>query len=66
MTSKDNPRQEIIKISYKDKDYLAKQVEYKNKVAYPEYESAKILAANEGISLKAYDLMRILVNKIEK
>ena len=58
----------IIEISYKDKTYLAKQVRYKDKIyTYPEYESAKILAANEGISLKeAYDLMRILVNKIEK
>lgn len=57
-----------IKISYKNKDYLAKQVRYKDKVfTYPEYESAKILAENEGISLKeAYDLMRVLVVKIEK
>lgn len=59
---------EIIEISYKNKDYLAKQVRYKDKVfTYPEYESAKILAENEGISLKeAYDLMRVLVVKIEK
>lgn len=58
---------EIIKISYKDKDYLAKQVSYKDKIyTYPEYESAKILAENEGISLKeSYDLMRALINKIE-
>lgn len=59
---------EIIKISYKDKDYLAKQVSYKDKTyTYPEYESAKILAENEEISLKeAYDLMKVLINKIEK
>ncbi|MBP2015375.1 LarC family nickel insertion protein [Anaerococcus degeneri] len=59
---------EIIEISYKNKDYLAKQVRYKDKVyTYPEYESAKDLAENEGISLKeAYDLMRALVVKIEK
>lgn len=58
---------EIIKISYKDRDYLAKQVSYKDKIyTYPEYESAKILAENEGISLKeSYDLMRALINKIE-
>lgn len=59
---------EIIEITYNDKDYLAKQVSYKDKTyTYPEYESAKILAENEGISLKeAYDLMRALVVKIEK
>lgn len=58
----------IIKIPYRDRDYLAKQVRYKDKVfTYPEYESAKDLAENEGISLKeAYDLMRALVVKIEK
>ena len=59
---------EIIEISYKNKDYLAKQVRYKDNIyTYPEYESAKDLAENEGISLKeAYDLMRVLVVKIEK
>ena len=59
---------EIIEISYKDKDYLAKQVSYKDKTyTYPEYESAKILAENEEISLKeAYDLMKVLISKIEK
>ena len=59
---------EIIEISYKDKDYLAKQVSYKDKIyTYPEYESTKILAENEGISLKeAYDLMKVLINKIDK
>ena len=59
---------EIIKISYKDRDYLAKQVSYKDKTyTYPEYESAKILAENEKISLKeAYDLMKVLISKIEK
>lgn len=58
---------EIIEITYKDRDYLAKQVNYKDKIyTYPEYESAKILAENEGISLKeSYDLMRALINKIE-
>lgn len=58
---------EIIKISYRERDYLAKQVSYKDKTyTYPEYESAKILAENEKISLKeAYDLMRVLVSKIE-
>lgn len=58
----------IVEIPYKNKDYLAKQVSYKDKTyTYPEYESAKILADNEGISLKeAYDLMRALVMKIEK
>ncbi len=58
----------IIKISYNNKDYLAKQVSYKDKTyTYPEYESAKDLAENEGLSLKeAYDLMRTLVVKIEK
>lgn len=56
----------IIKIPYGDRDYLAKQVSYKDKTyTYPEYESAKDLAENEGISLKeAYDLMRALVIKI--
>lgn len=56
---------EIIEITYKDKDYLAKQVSYKDKIyTYPEYESAKILAENEKISLKeAYDLMRALLVK---
>ena len=58
----------IIKIPYRDRDYLAKQVSYKdNTYTYPEYESAKDLAENEGLSLKeAYDLMRALVVKIEK
>lgn len=59
---------EIIEISYKDKDYLAKQVSYKDKTyTYPEYESAKTLAENEDLSLKeAYDLMKVLISKIEK
>lgn len=59
---------EIIKIPYGDKDYLVKQVSYKDKThTYPEYESAKILAENEEISLKeAYDLMKVLISKIEK
>ena len=59
---------QIIKVSYKDRDYLAKQVSFRDKVyTYPEYESARILAENEEISLKeAYDLMRALVVKIEK
>ena len=58
----------IIKIPYRDRDYLAKQVSFKDKVyTYPEYESAKILADKEGISLKeAYDLIRALVVKIEE
>lgn len=58
----------IIEISYNNKDYLAKQVRYKDKTyTYPEYESARILAENEEISLKeAYDLMKALVVKIEK
>nr|WP_296112933.1 nickel insertion protein [uncultured Anaerococcus sp.] len=57
----------IVKISYNNKDYLAKQVTYKDKIyTYPEYESAKILAENEGISLKeAYDLMKVLLNEVE-
>ena len=57
----------IIKMPYKDRDYLVKQVTYKDKTyTYPEYESAKDLAENEGISLKeAYDLMKDLINKIE-
>ena len=55
----------IIEIPYKDKNYLAKQVSYKDQTyTYPEYESAKILADKEGISLKeAYDLMRCLIVK---
>ena len=59
---------EIIEISYKDKDYLAKQVSYKDKTyTYPEYESAKTLAENEDLSLKeAYNLMKVLISKIEK
>ena len=59
---------QMIEISYKDKTYLAKQVSYKDKTyTYPEYESAKILAENEEISLKeAYDLMKVLISKIEK
>lgn len=58
----------IIEIPYRDRDYLAKQVSHKDKTyTYPEYESAKDLAENEGLSLKeAYDLMRALVVKIEK
>ena len=58
----------IIEIPYRDRDYLAKQVIHKDKTyTYPEYESAKDLAENEGLSLKeAYDLMRALVVKIEK
>lgn len=57
----------IVKIAYKNKDYLAKQVSYKDKTyTYPEYESAKILAENEDLSLKeAYDLMKALVVNIE-
>lgn len=57
----------IVEIPYKDNNYLAKQVRYKNKTyTYPEYESAKSLAENEGISLKeAYDLMKSLMNKVE-
>ena len=53
---------EIIEISYKNKDYLAKQVRYKDKVfTYPEYESAKALARDENISLKeAYDILKSL------
>ena len=43
----------IVEISYKGRDYLAKQVSYKDKIfTYPEYESAKTLAANENIPLK--------------
>ena len=53
---------EIIKISYKGKDYLAKQVRYKDKIfTYPEYESAKTLAKDQNISLKeAYDILKSL------
>lgn len=56
----------IVEIPYMDRNYLAKQVSYKDKTyTYPEYESAIDLAENEGLSLKeAYDLMRILINKI--
>ena len=52
----------IVEISYKDRNYLAKQVIYKDKIfTYPEYESAKTLAANENISLKeAYDILKSL------
>ena len=59
---------EMIKIPYGDKDYLVKQVSYKDKTyTYPEYESAKILAENEDLSLKeAYNLMKVLISKIEK
>lgn len=59
---------EIIEISYKDRNYLAKQVSYKDKTyTYPEYESAKTLAENEDLSLKeAYNLMKVLISKIEK
>lgn len=51
-----------IKLTYKDKDYLAKQVSYKDKVfVYPEFESAKILSENENITLKeAMDLIKYL------
>lgn len=58
---------EIIEITYKDRDYLAKQVSFKDKTyTYPEYESAKDLAENEELSLKeAYDLMKALILKIE-
>ncbi len=57
----------IVEIPYKDSNYLAKQVSYKDKTyTYPEYESAKDLAENEGLSLKeAYDLMKALINKVE-
>lgn len=57
----------IIEIPYKDRNYLAKQVSYKDKTyTYPEYESAKDLAENEKISLKeAYDLMKALIKKKE-
>ena len=55
----------IVEIPYKNSNYLAKQVSYKDKTyTYPEYESAKNLAENEKISLKeAYDLMRDLLVK---
>lgn len=57
----------IVEIPYKNSNYLAKQVSYKDKTyTYPEYESAKDLAENEGLSLKeAYDLMKALINKVE-
>lgn len=57
----------IVEIPYKYSNYLAKQVSYKDKTyTYPEYESAKDLAENEGLSLKeSYDLMRFLINKKE-
>ena len=57
----------IVEIPYMDRNYLAKQVSYKDKTyTYPEYESAKDLAENEGLSLKeAYDLMKALINKVE-
>lgn len=57
----------IVEIPYRDSNYLAKQVSYKDKTyTYPEYESAKDLAENEGLSLKeAYDLMKALINKVE-
>lgn len=55
----------IVEISYKDRNYLAKQVSYRDKTyTYPEYESAKDLAENEKIPLKeAYDLMKALIKK---
>lgn len=58
----------IVEIPYKDSNYLAKQVSYKDKTyTYPEYESTKILAENEGLSLKeAYDLMKALIKKKRK
>ena len=57
----------IVEIPYMDRNYLAKQVSYKDKTyTYPEYESAKDLAENEGLSLKeAYDLMKALIKKKE-
>lgn len=55
----------IVEIPYKNSNYLAKQVSYKDKTyTYPEYESAKDLAENEGLSLKeSYDLMKALIKK---
>uniref|UniRef100_UPI002F916DA0 nickel insertion protein n=1 Tax=Anaerococcus mediterraneensis TaxID=1870984 RepID=UPI002F916DA0 len=53
------------KITYKNKDYYAKQVSFKDEVfTYPEYESAKKLAENEKMTLKdALDLIKTLARE---